>query len=182
MVDVNVAMALGDWPRKRFPAFYQFLMNDTTNLAAIEDFAPKNDAPIAEKTPEQKEALAELFGAAPDSCSRCGKKTQDIHTCTPPEVYALAASQSIVEEMTVEQLISACVLHEERGGMKIVVCSERAFACIVHSFKSHILAQEQQITEWRETLEKIEAHGDCDGCGIHQVWASKALAKFPKQK
>lgn len=49
-----------------------FMTAPTPSPAAPEDFAPTNDTPVAEKTPEQKEALAELLGcgkAAPEEMS-----------------------------------------------------------------------------------------------------------------
>jgi len=51
-----------------------------------------------------RQAIAELEGQERNFCSRCGKRTNDIHTCTPPQRSESSGKPSAWVGLTNEEL------------------------------------------------------------------------------
>ena len=55
-----------------------------SNLSEIEK-ANERIKMLEDKLAAIKQAISELESQERNFCSRCGKRTNDIHTCTPPQ-------------------------------------------------------------------------------------------------
>lgn len=149
-------------------------MTEPITPAAPEDFAPTNDTPVTEKTPEQKEALAELFG--------CGKTA-------PEEMSDAELVEALAEFMgwrwykvaTVAALVPPWRQKEFDDHPAIYAAIESTDGLKRNHFDGVFLTNPHDfpppppyLTDWNDTMEVVMKLTD------HDTWAFSLESYFPK--